>query len=208
MQKKIGSHDINQTDSSIIIVRNVCVLTSASMIVYLFFTRSWSAIFGAKQPKVNQSPQQWRGRWTCTRICRFLVVGNIFRLETCMNSLVFQIEFSGKKFLHPKLVYYYFKSRLLWNYDYLRPSGYWPGCITMSPQHFIESIEIDGKGPLSHVEDGPFEIHPTLSPFKSNIFELKKIYLIYKTLARGCWQYRLFGVVFKMAPNCSLNDTW
>jgi hypothetical protein len=27
-------------------------------------------------------------------------------------------------------------------------------------------------------------------------------------LARGCWQYRLFGVVFKMAPNCSLNDTW
>jgi hypothetical protein len=22
-------------------------------------------------------------------------------------------------------------------------------------------------------------------------------------LARGCWQYRLFGVVFKMAPNCS-----
>jgi hypothetical protein len=24
----------------------------------------------------------------CTQICRFLVVGNIFRLETCMNSLV------------------------------------------------------------------------------------------------------------------------
>jgi hypothetical protein len=37
---KIGSHDMKQTDSSIIIVRNVCVLTSASMIVYLFFTRS------------------------------------------------------------------------------------------------------------------------------------------------------------------------
>jgi hypothetical protein len=35
----IGSHDMKQTDSSIIIVRNVCVLTSASMIVYLFFTR-------------------------------------------------------------------------------------------------------------------------------------------------------------------------
>jgi hypothetical protein len=34
------SHDMKQTDSSIIIVRNVCVLTSASMIVYLFFTRS------------------------------------------------------------------------------------------------------------------------------------------------------------------------
>jgi hypothetical protein len=28
------------TDSSIIMVRNVCVLTSASMIVYLFFARS------------------------------------------------------------------------------------------------------------------------------------------------------------------------
>ena len=37
---KIGSHDIIQTDPSIIIVRNVCVLTSASMIVYLLFTRS------------------------------------------------------------------------------------------------------------------------------------------------------------------------
>ena len=38
--KKNGSHDMKQTDSSIIIVRNVCVLTSASMIVYLFVTRS------------------------------------------------------------------------------------------------------------------------------------------------------------------------
>jgi hypothetical protein len=38
--KKIGSHDMKQTDSSIIMFRNVCVLTSASMIVYLFFTRS------------------------------------------------------------------------------------------------------------------------------------------------------------------------
>ena len=38
--KKNGSHDMKQTYSSIIIVRNVCVLTSASMNVYLFFTRS------------------------------------------------------------------------------------------------------------------------------------------------------------------------
>ena len=38
--KKIGSDDMKQTDSSIIIIRNVCVLTSASMIVYFFFTRS------------------------------------------------------------------------------------------------------------------------------------------------------------------------
>ena len=38
--KKDGSHDMKQTDSSIIIVRNMCVLTSASMIVYLFVTRS------------------------------------------------------------------------------------------------------------------------------------------------------------------------
>jgi hypothetical protein len=34
-KKKIGSHDMKQTDSSIIIVRNMCVLTSASMIAYL-----------------------------------------------------------------------------------------------------------------------------------------------------------------------------
>jgi hypothetical protein len=39
-KKKIGSHDMKQTDSSIIIVRNVCLLTSESMIVYLFITRS------------------------------------------------------------------------------------------------------------------------------------------------------------------------
>jgi hypothetical protein len=72
---KLVLHDMKQTDSSIIIVRNVCMLTTASVIVYLFFTRSWSAIIGpklfftrswsaiirTKQPKVNQSPQQWRG---------------------------------------------------------------------------------------------------------------------------------------------------
>jgi hypothetical protein len=71
-QKKLVHTTWNrQLDSSIIIVRNVCVITSASMIVYLFFTRSWSpiigpklfftrlwsAIIGTKQPKVNQSPQ-------------------------------------------------------------------------------------------------------------------------------------------------------
>ena len=104
MQKKIGSHDMKQTDSSIIIVWNVCVLTSASMIVYLFFTRSWSAIIGTKQPKFNQSPQR-NGEEDkhCTQICRFLVVGNIFRLETCMNSLgkvppYSKLNFQGKIF--------------------------------------------------------------------------------------------------------------
>ena len=39
-----------------------CVRAYISMIVYLFVMRSWSAIIGTKQPKVNQSPQQWRGR--------------------------------------------------------------------------------------------------------------------------------------------------
>jgi hypothetical protein len=39
----------------------------------------------------------------CTRICRFLVVGNIFRLETCMSSLVkvppySKWNFQGEKF--------------------------------------------------------------------------------------------------------------
>ena len=86
--KNNGSHDMKQADSSITIVRNVCVLTSAFMIVYLFVTRWWSAIIGTKQLKVNQSPQQWWGQSTCTRICRFLIVGNIFRLKTCMNSLL------------------------------------------------------------------------------------------------------------------------
>ena len=63
-----------------------------------FFTRLWSAIIGTKQPKVNQSPQQWRRRNPCTRICRFLVVGNIFRLETCMNSLVKVLPYSKLNF--------------------------------------------------------------------------------------------------------------
>jgi hypothetical protein len=38
--KKNGSHNMKQTDSSIIVVRIVCMLTSASMIVYLFIARS------------------------------------------------------------------------------------------------------------------------------------------------------------------------
>ena len=54
--QKNGSHNMKQTDSSIFIVRNVCALTSASMIVYLF------VMIGTKQPKGNQSPQQWRGQ--------------------------------------------------------------------------------------------------------------------------------------------------
>jgi hypothetical protein len=39
---KIGSHDMKSIDSSIIIVKNVCVLTSASMIAYLFL---WICLF-------------------------------------------------------------------------------------------------------------------------------------------------------------------
>jgi hypothetical protein len=70
MKKKIGSHDMKQTNSSIIIVRNVCVIVylfftrswSAIIAPKLFFTRSWLAIIWTKQPKVNQSPQQWQGR--------------------------------------------------------------------------------------------------------------------------------------------------
>jgi hypothetical protein len=96
--KKQLVHDMKETDSSIIIVRNVCLLTEASMIVYLFVTRSWSAIIGTKQLKVNQSPQQWRGLYTCTRICRFLVVGNICWLETkkfkcCVTRISFALMY-------------------------------------------------------------------------------------------------------------------
>jgi hypothetical protein len=45
---------------------------------------SWTRIVGERgllKISVNETK-------TCTRTCRFLVVGNIFRLETCMNSLV------------------------------------------------------------------------------------------------------------------------
>ena len=119
--KKIGSHDMKQTYSSIIIVRNVCVLSSASMIVYLFFTRSslaiiepkpfltrsWSAIIGTKQPKVNQSPQQDTiNMHTDLQISSFsehILIWNMHE-QLSKDTAVFQIEFSGENFLHPKLV--------------------------------------------------------------------------------------------------------
>jgi hypothetical protein len=47
---------------------------------------------------------EFTGFMTNVRIpCRFLIVGNIFRLETCMNSLVkvlpyFKLNFQGKYF--------------------------------------------------------------------------------------------------------------
>jgi hypothetical protein len=113
-QKKIGSQDMKQTYFSIIIVMNVCVLTSASMIVYLFFINC-----GLCNP-VQMSKMSHRIFWIKVilhqfwmknifpgkfnlRICRFLVVGNIFRLETCMNSLVkvppySKLNFPGKMF--------------------------------------------------------------------------------------------------------------
>ena len=40
----------------------------------------------------------------CARICRFLVVGNIFRLETCMNSLVKVPPYSKLNF-HGKILF-------------------------------------------------------------------------------------------------------
>jgi hypothetical protein len=73
-QKKIGSHDMKQTDYSIIIVRNVWVLTSASMIVYLFFTGSWSAMKSANPCAcLSSSPLLWRlinFRLFCSDDCR------------------------------------------------------------------------------------------------------------------------------------------
>jgi hypothetical protein len=58
----------------LIIVRNVCVLTSTSMIVYLFFTRLWSAIIGTKQPKVNQSLYTYEFWLSLCKIARSSVI--------------------------------------------------------------------------------------------------------------------------------------
>jgi hypothetical protein len=81
-----GSHDMKQTDSSIIIVRNVCVLTSASMIVYLFFTRSWSAIIGPKLFFTRSwlaiiEPKLLRGTFTK------LFMHSMFQVEICSQQL-------------------------------------------------------------------------------------------------------------------------
>jgi hypothetical protein len=45
---------------------------------------------------------------------------------------------------------------------------------------------------LHHMSKMAHVIHPTLSLFKSNIFEFKKIYLIYKTLAQWCYNISCF----------------
>ena len=66
-----------------------CVRTSASMIVYLFFTR-YNDRQSSEQNnrKLISLHNNGEDEKQCPRICRFLVVGNIFRLETCMNNLV------------------------------------------------------------------------------------------------------------------------
>ena len=60
VKQKIGSYDMKQTDSSIIIVRNVCVLTAASMIVYLFCKRSSDQNFSSRGYDRQSSEQNNR----------------------------------------------------------------------------------------------------------------------------------------------------
>jgi hypothetical protein len=53
--------------------------------------------------KYCTSEYSWTKFSTSTQICKFLVVGNIFRLETCMDSLVkvpaySKLNFQGKNF--------------------------------------------------------------------------------------------------------------
>ena len=93
MHQKNGSHDIKQTDSSIIIVKNVCVLTSTSMIVYLFVTRS----------SLEQNNRKLISLHNNGEGDKHAHVGNIFRLEACMDSLVkvppySKLNFQGKHF--------------------------------------------------------------------------------------------------------------
>ena len=46
----------------------------------------------------------------------------------------------------------------------------------MSPQDFIESIEIDDKGPLSHFEDGPYDTSDIKS-IQIKYFRIQKKYI-------------------------------
>jgi hypothetical protein len=110
-------NDMKQTDSSLIIVRNVCLLTSESiMIVYLFFTRSWSAIIGTKQPKVNP-------RIICFQIfCDFLLKSAFERIFNVMQLILVKIKSHIKwKYLiqkfHDICLSCYFK--LLWRFPTL-----------------------------------------------------------------------------------------
>ena len=83
--KKKLVHTTWNRDSSIIIVRNVCV-------------HPWLFIFSSRDHDRQSSEQNNRKLISLHNamartinmhtICRFLVAGNIFRLETSMNSLV------------------------------------------------------------------------------------------------------------------------
>jgi len=98
----------------------MCVLTSASMIV-IFSSRghdsqSSDQNFSSRGDDRQSSEQNNRKLISLhnngqddKHAHEFAVVGNIFRLETCMNSLVkvppySKLNFQGKKCLHPKLV--------------------------------------------------------------------------------------------------------
>ena len=58
-QKKNSSHDMKQTDSSLIMVRNVCVLTKRP---WLFNFSSRGHDRQSSEKNNRKSPQQWRGR--------------------------------------------------------------------------------------------------------------------------------------------------
>jgi hypothetical protein len=78
-----------------------------------FYIFKQGTIFCEVEKMTRQRLQKWwhynmqpfTGFRSCTRICRFLVLGNLFRLETCMNSLV--------KVL-PYYIYIYFFLSINW----------------------------------------------------------------------------------------------
>jgi hypothetical protein len=84
--QKNSSHDMKQTDSSIIIVRNVYLLTSASMIVYLFVTRLWSAIIGTKQRCL------FHVVWTIFSWCNYSDVVHTEYIFTCIRHFFHQLN--------------------------------------------------------------------------------------------------------------------
>jgi hypothetical protein len=137
---KNGAHDMKQTDSSIIIVRNVCVLASASMItrnifllasdIYIFFI-NWTVRMSDNLPKrvkswVTRISFALHKKW-CTRheTDRFLNNHCQECVRACLSihdCLSFRHKVIGPKIRNYFLTFLYSKTKRWLNCEGLRVS--------------------------------------------------------------------------------------
>jgi hypothetical protein len=104
-KKKVGSHSMKQKDTSIIIVRNVCMLTK----------HPWLFNFSSRGHDRQSSEQNNRNLISLHNMVRTINMHTDLQISSCWEHIstwnmlskdtaIFQIEFSGENFIHPKLV--------------------------------------------------------------------------------------------------------